>query len=563
MSVIEPYIKEYYAEFEDNPYNADSDEKENNTDNEDMYLPFPIEEYQIVKNNSKTSYITIGLWCDGRITDKLTIKSNEYRSKEKYINHYSLKRFIDFDDKRWNEYFETFKIILEKAPLKTIYEGVGWIQDNEIFLHGDVIISRDRIRRISSNKEEEIITIDQSEKQSICRFIKEIAETLSNNEFLIITIILYYLLSLLKSRFYYDCKFCPSFALLIDGETGSRKTSTAVPLTNPTGKETFECSFTDSEASISRALKENSNGCTIVDDFKCNSTQNNKKFERVIRLSGDNTTNGKTVDGGKINNEATSGMAVFTGEELPKLPFSSYPRMLIISFNEDTINNDILSILVEKIDIYNSFIYCFIQYIMSISDFSINFTTKVKKKRRMYAEMTRKHNLHDRYPEILSWMSVMFDYVKAFFSNNSIELDYNYSEELLAHIIKQSNKFDRDPVTLFAKAFFELKESSAFKIVNYQDFKSGNPFDLYESDDYYFLRSGMVFKKIENHLSKQNISLSCNETAMRKELYEKKLLVEKKPNLYTHEYKDRNNKSYSGMLIRKNEFNNYGGINNG
>ena len=37
MSVIEPYIKEYYAEFEDNPYNADSDEKENNTDRHHLH----------------------------------------------------------------------------------------------------------------------------------------------------------------------------------------------------------------------------------------------------------------------------------------------------------------------------------------------------------------------------------------------------------------------------------------------------------------------------------------------------------------------------------------------
>lgn len=540
--------------------NKQSGEEEEETFEISTFL-IPVEEKVCVTKDDQYSEQTLHLYNKGELSaafkrDPVSVYSSRY-----YKKRFGGKVFCEFTYEIWKLFFQLYNIALKEAPGKVIYKGIGWLENNSKFLHGNFIVSRDTIIRCIPEQNDEIFMVD---RQDVCIFVSRIIENLSNNKFAIITIVLFYLLSLLKSRFYEAYRFSPMFSLAIIGETGSRKTSSARPLVNPTKNKDFECSFTDSMSLITRKFKKNLNGCTLVDDFKINSTANNERMERIIRLCGDDTSNGGVVIGGRPDEVITTGLALFTGEENPNLQSSSIPRLLMIYFDENTINNTVLTELVDNIDKYNSFIHCFIQYIINVNDFDKEFITRVENERKKYAEITYEHHLHGRYPEMLAWMSVMWDYMNEFFSISGIELDFDYKKELLSHIIKQHNKFERDPVSLFVRAFFELKDSNRLRVVDYS-LKSSCDFDVLERSDQYFVKRNVVFKKVMKFLSDEGITLNITEKALIKELRAQGLIGAHRSNLNTDEVKINStiNGKYihgvTGYNLKKHLLNEFGG----
>lgn len=503
----------------------------------------PVEERIYVTKNDQYSEQTLHLYYNGNLSAAFKRDSVSVHSSRYYIRRFGGKVFCEFTYEIWKLFFDLYYIALKEVPVKKVYIGNGWIENNTKFIHGDFIVSKNKIMHRTFEKDCKVEIIA---RQGEHKFVLKILENLSNNKFAIISIVLFYLLSLLKSRFYEYCRFSPMFSLTIIGETGSRKTSSARPLANPTKSKDCECSFTDSMSLITRKFKKNSNGCTLVDDFKINSTANNDRMERIIRLCGDDTSNAGIVVGGRPDETVTTGLALFTGEEYPKLQSSSFPRMLMLSFDKDTINNTVLTELVDNIDKYNSFIHCFIQYIMNVNDFDKEFITKVENERKRYAEITYEHHLHGRYPEMLAWMSVMWDYMNEFFSISGIELDFDYKKELLSHIIRQHNKFERDPVTLFVRAFFDLKDSNILRVIDYSQ-KGNSDFDVLERSDEYFIKKDVVFKKVIKLLREEGIELNITEKALLKALKEQDLIGTHRSNLNTHEIKI--NSSINGKYI--------------
>ena len=114
-----------------------------------------------------------------------------------------------------------------------------------------------------------------------------------------------------------------------------------------------------------------------IDDFNCVTVDKNKKFENIIRLCGDITSNARRVEGAKITSDVTTGMAVFTGEKEPLLQALSAPRILMIKFDKNTVNVDMLSSLQVKPDVYISFIVLFIQYVMRVDGFDRQIASEV------------------------------------------------------------------------------------------------------------------------------------------------------------------------------------------
>ena len=521
----------------------------------------PVEEKVYVTKDDQYSEQTLYLYNNGQMSVAFNRSSVSVCSRAYYVRRFGGKVFCEFTYEIWKLFFDLYYIALKEVPVKKVYIGNGWIENNTKFIHGDFIVGKNKIihRTFEEDCEVEIIA-----SQGEHKFVLRILENLSNNKFAIISIVLFYLLSLLKSRFYESHQFSPMFSLAIIGKTGSRKTSTARPLINPTKNKDCECSFTDSMSLITRKFKKNLNGCTLVDDFKINSTANNDRMERIIRLCGDDTSNGGIVVGGRPDETVTTGLALFTGEEYPKLQSSSFPRMLMLSFDENTINNTVLTELVDNIDKYNSFIHCFIQYIMNVNEFDKEFITKVENERKRYAEITYEHHLHGRYPEMLAWMSVMWDYMNEFFSISGIELDFDYKKELLSHIIKQHNKFERDPVTLFIRAFFELKDSNRIRVIDYSQ-KGNSDFDVLERSDEYFIKKDVVFKKVIKLLKEEGIELNITEKALLKALKEQDLIGTHRSNLNTHEIKinsyinGKQINSVTGYNLKKHILNDIGG----
>lgn len=128
----------------------------------------------------------------------------------------------------------------------------------------------------------------------------------------------------------------PSFILAVIGRTGSYKTSTVQATLNPYNNENFSvCSFEDTVASIVATLKQSRDMITIVDDFYTNTDREiTAKLEKIIRLNGDKSSVAKKMSGKKIVSESSDTITVVTGEQIPKVRFSSIPRMFIIDFQE-------------------------------------------------------------------------------------------------------------------------------------------------------------------------------------------------------------------------------------
>lgn len=518
----------------------------------------PVEERIYVTKDEQYSEQTLHLYYNGNLSaafkrDPVSVHSSRY-----YIRRFGGKVFCEFTYEIWKLFFKLYNIALKEAPEKVVYKGMGWLENNSKFLYGNFVVSQDTILRCMPEQNDEVFVVN---RQEACIFVSSIIENLSNNKFAIISIVLFYFLSLLKLRFYEAYRFSPMFSLAVIGETGSRKTSTVLPMANPMGNKEFECNFTDSLAQITKKYKSNVNGCTIVDDFKTNSAQNNEKFEKIIRLCGDDSSNGGVMCGGKLDETVTTALAVLTGEEHPQLQESSFPRMLILRFEKETINNDVLTELTDNIEVYISFILAFIQHIMSISDFDNSFVSKVKSERKRYAEITAENRIHGRYCEMLAWMSVMWDYMKDFFSSNGVDLNFDYRKELLSHIIRQHNKFVRDPVTLFVRAFFDLKDSNTLRVIDYSQ-KDSCDFDALERTDEYFIKKGAVFKKVIKLLSAEGIELNITEKALLKKLKEQGLIGTHRSNLNTHEIKINTGKcikSITGYNLKKHILNDIGG----
>ena len=109
---------------------------------------------------------------------------------------------------------------------------------------------------------------------------------------------------------------------------------------------------------------------TIVDDFYTNTDREiTAKLEKIIRLNGDKSSVAKKMSGKKIVSESSDTITVVTGEQIPKVRFSSIPRMLIIDFQE-AVNLQALTELQASQAEFRGALADFIQYTLD-SDFCI------------------------------------------------------------------------------------------------------------------------------------------------------------------------------------------------
>ena len=328
-----------------------------------------------------------------------------------------------------------------------------------------------------------------------------------------------------------------------------------MPLLNPTNLQS--CCFEDTEAAILRVFKNNSNGCTVVDDFKCNSRKNNAKFEGIVRMAGDITSGGKRIVNQKVDETVVTGMAAFTGETVPQLQASSFPRLLILNIEPGMIDFNKLTVLRNNIGRYNAFVVRFIQYVINTENSIADIITEVE----MIRDEARENALfpigmHGRYYEIYAWLATAYGWLINFMKEYNVHVDYDYKAELKRVIIAQSNKFSTEPVKMFIQAFCFLKDSNMLTIT---DDKHNEQFDVITEESKYFIRSGNVYNKVVNYYDNIGLSFPVGEMKLRNLLRENSILKPKNERLNTHEIKI-DGKSISGFYIYADKVNEFGGI---
>lgn len=563
-------LNDYFAE-EPVSYTAECDEdagvviKDGLHDTVIKSFIIPTRESRTVgRDNVSVSTITVYLYSNGTCSEPVKFGSEQLLSIAKLVGCWGLNPFAEFGESEWDLFFAVAKTLIKHVELVLTCDYSDWSEDKGSHLFGTLRVESDTVKSMNSSFVTSPTKIDEiRSKEEVCNYMWNLASKLCKPPVISINILLYYLLSLLKSRLYRTVRLCPSFALGVIGSTGTRKTSVITPLANPINN--VGCSFEDSNAAIRRTFQRNSNGCTVVDDFNCQTKEKNGKFEEIIRLSGDITSNGKRVDGRKVVTAVTTGMAVFTGEDFPKLQASSIPRILFLEFDKDTVDLLQLTDLQANLPLYRTFIILFLQYIMRQGEgFDVNFEESMMKRREQLRSELAEYKMHGRYHEMGAWMIEMWELLVRMLESYGVAVQFDFAAALKQHIIAQHFRFNHDPVYMFMHGFSELVDSNRLAIVDFPAFKNGTVYDVVNEDGVYFIASGLVYRKLVNYYKDQGLDYPCSERELRKLLHQEGIL--KLPGgargKLTVERKTGDNKSRSGYFVYKSKLNFHGGMDN-
>lgn len=344
----------------------------------------------------------------------------------------------------------------------------------------------------------------------------------------------------------------PQFSIFIKGRFNRGKSSSVKALINPWNGQTF--SFEDTEAVLKQALKLYRDVLLIIDDMsKSKRPGMISKNERIIRLAGDTTTSAQKMMGGKIDNSNVTCMPLITGEDIPQLQNSSYTRMLILSYDDDEVDWDILAELQENTSLTTWFYIKFLQFSMSTDDFTEELLKLFAKYRAKYREKFKKYDISNRYVDICAWILAMWTKVREFFASMGKQVDessfvMDFEKLMMKTGMKYSQKSSSQ---LFLMALFNLIENNRLNIVSFAEAKDGAVFDIFEKDGIYFIKSGVVFDKVKGYCDSLNIDFYESERSIRKEL-DSYGLIQKFRDYTTTEFKDRNNRGVSGFYLLKN-----------
>lgn len=344
----------------------------------------------------------------------------------------------------------------------------------------------------------------------------------------------------------------PQFSIFIKGRFNRGKSSSVKALINPWNGQTF--SFEDTEAVLKQALKLYRDILLIIDDMsKSKRPGMMSKNERIIRLAGDTTTSAQKMMGGKIDNSNVTCMPLITGEDIPQLQNSSYTRMLILSYDDDEVDWDILTELQENTSLTTWFYIKFLQFSMSTDDFTEELLKLFAKYRAKYREKFKKYDISNRYVDICAWILAMWTKVREFFASMGKQVDessfvMDFEKLMMKTGMKYSQKSSSQ---LFLMALFNLIENNRLNIVSFAEAKDGAVFDIFEKDGIYFIKSGVVFDKVKGYCDSLNIDFYESERSIRKEL-DSYGLIQKFRDYTTTEFKDRNNRGVSGFYLLKN-----------
>ena len=344
----------------------------------------------------------------------------------------------------------------------------------------------------------------------------------------------------------------PQFSIFIKGRFNRGKSSSVKALINPWNGQTF--SFEDTEAVLKQALKLYRDVLLIIDDMsKSKRPGMMSKNERIIRLAGDTTTSAQKMMGGKIDNSNVTCMPLITGEDIPQLQNSSYTRMLILSYDDDEVDWDILTELQENTSLTTWFYIKFLQFSMSTDDFTEELLKLFAKYRAKYREKFKKYDISNRYVDICAWILAMWTKVREFFASMGKQVDessfvMDFEKLMMKTGMKYSQKSSSQ---LFLMALFNLIENNRLNIVSFAEAKDGAVFDIFEKDGIYFIKSGVVFDKVKGYCDSLNIDFYESERSIRKEL-DSYGLIQKFRDYTTTEFKVRNNRGVSGFYLLKN-----------
>ena len=526
-------------------------------DNENKINTFPILKYEerYLSLNDAESYTYLSICSYGQCTGIVRIKSSAVFNSSTFISKFGNKPFASFNDNSWVIFFTVIKVMLTEIEQRVVYEYSGWNKDLDKYLFGNLLIDANNILPIQTTLVKTDSLLSDKNGTEVCQNVDNIAKHISGSQLIGYIFLIYLLSSHSKQRFIQKYRLSLEFVLSIVAATSSYKTETSLAFFN-----TYDgsvSSFEDSFASIRRMFQANKSGITIVDDYKISSSLNDRKYEKIVRLSGDAQTTGKYVSGNKVVDELITGMSVITGEKRPSLQQSSYSRILFVDLERFSIDLNFLTDLQNSKADINSFIVLFVQYIIQNDEFDKTCIDLFQKHRDELLQDAEYKGMHGRYYNMYGWLAAMWDMYVKFLQKYGICTEFDFKTEIKSYIYSQHCMYDNNPVKLFKIGYTELLNSNELIVID-NSAVDGLTFDVIQYDDKLFLKSNSVYKKVCQFWTDKGIDFSCGERKLRQYLHEAGIL-EVRNGKYTVEKKTKDNRSYSGYYLLKNIFMNYGG----
>ena len=526
-------------------------------DNENKINTFPILKYEerYLSLNDAESYTYLSICSYGQCTGIVRIKSSAVFNSSTFISKFGNKPFASFNDNSWVIFFTVIKVMLTEIEQRVVYEYSGWNKELDKYLFGNLLIDANNILPIQTTLVKTDSLLSDKNGTEVCQNVDNIAKHISGSQLIGYIFLIYLLSSHSKQRFIQKYRLSLEFVLSIVAATSSYKTATSLAFFN-----TYDgsvSSFEDSFASIRRMFQANKSGITIVDDYKISSSLNDRKYEKIVRLSGDAQTTGKYVSGNKVVDELITGMSVITGEKRPSLQQSSYSRILFVDLERFSIDLNFLTDLQNSKADINSFIVLFVQYIIQNDEFDKTCIGLFQKHRDELLQDAEYKGMHGRYYNMYGWLAAMWDMYVKFLQKYGICTEFDFKTEIKSYIYSQHCMYDNNPVKLFKIGYTELLNSNELIVID-NSAVDGLTFDVIQYDDKLFLKSNSVYKKVCKFWTDKGIDFSCGERKLRQYLHEAGIL-EVRNGKYTVEKKTKDNRSYSGYYLLKNIFMNYGG----
>ena len=467
----------------------------------------PLKQHRTVNLNANDTFeIDVKLMTRKRIFKKISIQPAEIENPN-LVYKFGTKGVSRLSEDEWDICKKIYHKLSENIDEECVYGFVGEFDNKYIF--GDNIISPTSTNTIKNVFFRSPCTIEHASANFF--FEKYLPCFKSQTEGLIFLFTL--LLSTCISRLGNLGTDRPSFILAVIGRTGSYKTSTVQATLNPYNNENFSDFYTNTDREITA------------------------KLEKIIRLNGDKSSVAKKMSGKKIVSESSDTITVVTGEQIPKVRFSSIPRMFIIDFQE-AVNLQALTELQASQAEFRGALADFIQYTLDI-----DFCIKLRQKFLDHRDSISHHaapKWHPRYTSMCCWFLAIYDmfceYCTAkniFFTNIS-----DFPSNIRHYIAEQSKRYlENDSIFIFFKILDSLRVENKLHKINTSKITNDTPkTDILYDDNYIWLESVNVFAKIKLACQNEGISFDLSRQELYQKLESEKLLITKN-NHRSYEYR--------------------------
>lgn len=298
-------------------------------------------------------------------------------------------------------------------------------------------------------------------------------------------------------------------------------------------------SFEASISVITNKLMDCRDMVSIIDDYYTNSDRDmTSKLESIIRLNGDTASGRQRMSGKKYLVEDCNTISVITGETLPKVRFSSKPRMLVIDL-KNGINLSRLTELQSSQPEFRGALMDFIQYTLSNDNYSEKLIKNFKDYRNTIVQ-TEKTKWHGRYKSMCAWYLAMYDVFCDYCMSKNVSCDniLSFPEDIRKFIAEQSKRYlESDSTYIFFKTIKILVDERKIKVISETEITNDTlKTDIIYNDDCFWIESTCVYEKVLQYCIQEGIVFGNSRMDVYRKLSADGLLLPQNDKL-TSEYR--------------------------